>query len=298
MKQNTYRSLMAHIPVPDGLNDRVLSAAREDAKQQGRKAALPRPWQILRVLVCTACALAVVVGGWYVLPRDSVPVQPGPSDNLPPHSFGLVAYAAEQEQVTPMENGKLAFFSSGGVAGPDIGCYTSFLFRVTGTNIQSVSATLDKGAFYQRILREMTTEEEVAEAFQEMDDGAILPAAISQRKDGTWSMDEVTPLGKRFTQAYDPEVSYGFWAPPEELPIAREDVFPRVQFEDGIHLFDGATMTLTVTFTDGSTQTKAYALHAGRLKIVYAEDGSQTVLPETASAEEPSVYGICAEELQ
>ena len=63
MKKNDYQ----HIQPPAGLNDRVLSAARQTAGAQkettGPKHLAPgkrRP--VLRAAVCAACALALVVG--------------------------------------------------------------------------------------------------------------------------------------------------------------------------------------------------------------------------------------------
>ena len=67
MKKNDYQNLMEHIQPPAGLNDRVLSAARQTAGAQkettGPKHLAPgkrRP--VLRAAVCAACALALVVG--------------------------------------------------------------------------------------------------------------------------------------------------------------------------------------------------------------------------------------------
>lgn len=67
MKKNDYQNLMEHIQPSAGLNDRVLSAARQTAGAQkettGPKHLAPgkrRP--VLRAAVCAACALALVVG--------------------------------------------------------------------------------------------------------------------------------------------------------------------------------------------------------------------------------------------
>lgn len=74
MKKNDYQNLMEHIQPPAGLNDRVLSAARQTAGAQkettGPKHLAPgkrRP--VLRAAVCAACALALVVGSVTLGPR-------------------------------------------------------------------------------------------------------------------------------------------------------------------------------------------------------------------------------------
>ena len=66
MKKNDYQNLMEHIQPPAGLNDRVLSAARQQAAEQesaGPKRLAPRKWRpVVRAAVCAACALALVAG--------------------------------------------------------------------------------------------------------------------------------------------------------------------------------------------------------------------------------------------
>lgn len=53
-------------------------------------------------------------------------------------------------------------------------------------------------------------------------------------------------------------------------------------------------LTVTVTFADSSEQSKTYRLSAGRLKIVYEEDGTINVLPTLAGDGELCVYGVYA----
>ena len=102
MKKNDYQNLMEHIQPPAGLNDRVLSAARQTAGAQkettGPKHLAPgkrRP--VLRAAVCAACALALVVGSVTLGPiGGGEPGESGaPVTALPSFSFGLTAYAAD-----------------------------------------------------------------------------------------------------------------------------------------------------------------------------------------------------------
>lgn len=72
MKAEQYRELMTHISVPDGLNDRVLSAARREASASQRQPRRP----LLRAAVCTVCALALVLGTVRFVP------QPKEADDL------------------------------------------------------------------------------------------------------------------------------------------------------------------------------------------------------------------------
>ncbi|MFR1616087.1 MAG: hypothetical protein ACLSUM_01530 [Dysosmobacter welbionis] len=117
MKKNDYQNLMEHIQPPAGLNDRVLSAARQTAGAQkettGPKHLAPgkrRP--VLRAAVCAACALALVVGSVTLGPiGGGEPGESGaPVTALPSFSFGLTAYAADTgERYEANANGGLAF---------------------------------------------------------------------------------------------------------------------------------------------------------------------------------------------
>ena len=51
---------------------------------------------------------------------------------------------------------------------------------------------------------------------------------------------------------------------------------------------------MTVTFTDGTEQTKTYQLSTGKLRVEYAEDGTLTLLPQLAGDEDPWIYGVYA----
>ena len=58
---------------------------------------------------------------------------------------------------------------------------------------------------------------------------------------------------------------------------------------------DCARMTVTVTFTDGSEQTKTYTLSTGRLKVEYdANSPGGILLPQLAGDEDPWLYGVYA----
>lgn len=135
-----YQNLMENIGIPEGLNDRVLDAARQTAPSRHR---WDRVW---KTAVCAACALALVVGSVRLRPREHLP------DSLPhlTYTFGLTAYAADlDETVLPNANGGLAFRTAGRMSwAPERGCFTGCLFQVTGEQIQSISLTLDRGGFY------------------------------------------------------------------------------------------------------------------------------------------------------
>ncbi|WP_325228485.1 hypothetical protein [Oscillibacter sp.] len=107
----------------------------------------------------------------------------------------------------------------------------------------------------------------------------------------------MTTLGESFQEDYDPEASYGFWVPPEDM-AANTGLGITIENQMDADYFDGGRLTVTVISSDGTEKTQVYRLYSGELRIEFAEDNSITVFPELVSQEELQnncfVYGICA----
>ena len=64
--------------------------------------------------------------------------------------------------------------------------------------------------------------------------------------------------------------------------------------------FEGAKLTVTITFTDGSEQTRSMTLHTGKLGVKYKDDTSGPsltgeVLTDEQAAAEGYIYGVYAD---
>lgn len=310
MKKNDYQNMMEHIQPPAGLNDRVLSAARQRAAEQepaGPKRLAPRKRRpVLRAAVCAACALALVAGSVTLGPigggessADGAPVTA-----LPTFSFGLTAYAADTgERYEANANGGLAFSTSGrGSWSAEDGHYTGCLFQVAGENIQTISLAIDREALYRsRTLTDLPGEEVQkyleAEAsgteYQLPGGGDVIAAVYSEGEEDPLTLEVVTDLGASVAEDYDPEARYGFLIPDTGDIDWEGD--PRTANQESIDRLDGARLTVTVTFDDGSEQTKIYTLSTGRLKVEYdANSPGGTLLPQLAGDEDPWIYGVYA----
>ncbi len=310
MKKNDYQNMMEHIQPPAGLNDRVLSAARQRAAEQepaGSKRLAPRKRRpVLRAAVCAACALALVAGSVTLGPivggessADGAPVTA-----LPTFSFGLTAYAADTgERYEANANGGLAFSTSGrGSWSAEDGHYTGCLFQVAGENIQTISLAIDREALYRsRTLTDLPGEEVQkyleAEAngteYQLPGGEGVINAIYSEGEEDPLTLEVVTDLGASVAEDYDPEVRYGFLIPDTGDVDWTGD--PRAANQESIDQLDGARLTVTVTFTDGTEQTKTYTLSTGRLKVEYdANSPGGTLLPQLAGDEDPWIYGVYA----
>ena len=294
---NDYRKLMEEISVPEELEDRVLCAARRQrAAQAGPKRLARRNWKpILRGAVCAACALALVLGTVHLRPAVESGEQPGGNPVMTlDYSFGLTAYAADTgETVHPNANGGLAFASGSGMAGEEIGYYTGCLFQVTGEEIERVSLSVDRGGLYRSKTRTGVTTEEVRKLWQAEEAGGPVCSVYGKDENGPMNTEVMTALGTSVTEDYDPEVRYGFWVPPEQYQ-EDPDADLRQQSWASINTFDGARLTVSVTFADGAEESKTYTLSTGKLRVEYNEYGVRNVLPQLAGDEEPFVYGIYA----
>ncbi len=313
--ENRYQKLTESIHTPAGLNDRVLFEARRRAAETGRGAVSRRERNsrgrgFLRTAVCAAAALALVLGGFSLRPAPTAePAGPAgsagaeatgqesPAQVLVP-TFGLTAYAAMTESsYGPAEDGSIAFAFGEGCTTLELGDFTGCLFQIDGENIAQVRMSIDRGGLYRYQLRDNLTEQQMAEYRQAMADGSLVPAAISQRDDGTWYMPEMTALGSSVEEDYDPEARYGFWVPPEEMAY-NTGLGMTAEANMDADYFDGGLLSVTVISADGTEETQTYRLHSGELKMEFAEDNTITVLPELASPEELEknrfIYGIYA----
>ena len=296
MRENNYQKLTENIHAPAGLNDRVLRAARRETaeRQTGPKhLAKRRTHPVFRTAVCAACALALVLGTVHLRPTADTGEQLGTTPVMTlDYSFGLTAYAAETgESIRPNANGGLAFDSSSGMAGEEIGHYTGCLFQVTGEGIKTVSLAVDRGGLYRSETRTGLTTEEVRELWQAEEAGGPVCSVYGEDEGGPMNAEVMTALGASVTEDFDPAARYGFWVPEyHEDP----DADLRQAAWASIDTFDGARLTVTVTFADGREQSKTYTLSTGRLRAEYGEDGTPTMLPQLAGDEEPFVYGIYA----
>lgn len=241
MKKNPYQTLMEQIHPPAGLNDRVLFAARHQAHESSAAQApmSRRKQMLLRGAVCAACALALVLGTVTLRPAG----QNGTDGSTALiYSFGLTAYAADTGETTaPDGEGVLTFRTTGEMNWSESGgLYTGFLFQVTGDGVETVSLSLDRGELYR------------------------------------WRDGESVRLGKTAREAYDVENYYGFWVPGGEAAGWEEN--PRAAAQESLQALNGATLTVTVTFTSGEQGTKTYRLSAGENTLTAAPlQGAQTV---------------------
>ena len=152
---NEFRKLQ-DMKAPEELKERTLAAAREARRAEQADApqhlapAPRRRFGMAKRILAAACAFGVIVGGTAVWQAQSS----GQSGSeaiaeAVAHSFGIVAYAADTGEIIAPQDSTIVFDDGAGVDSLEDGFYSGCLFKVTGENIATVSATMDRGGLYR-----------------------------------------------------------------------------------------------------------------------------------------------------
>lgn len=287
---------MKNIKAPDELKARTRAAVREE-KGRARQPIRSMRGGMKRLLAA-ACAFAVVLGGAALHGRQT---GTDPVTDIA-HTFGLVAYAAETDEMRQPKDSKIVFDTGSGADDPDKGFFSGCLFKVTGEDIKTVSATIDKGAVYRtKTVKDTSADRD--EWVRTMHQGTN-PAIDGADRIMVWGSDEMHmyadlcwKLDNGFTDEYDPDASYGLWLPSR---AENEDDDLQDSWHKSVDGFEDAKLTVTITFTDGSEQTRTMTLHTGKLGVEYKNDTSGPsltgeVLTDEQAAAEGYIYGVYAE---
>ena len=294
---------------PEQLKQRTLAAAREARRAEQQDApqhlapAPRRRFGMAKRILAAACAFGVIVGGTAVWQaRGSEQDAGSVVAEAVAHSFGIVAYAADTGETIEARDSRIVFdVAGGGMDSPTKGFFSGCLFKVTGDNIETVSASIDKGGLY-RIERLDITEADA----QAIMTGGFAPVAgaddimvQSEPEQNKWWVDASYRVENGFVADYDANVSYGFWGEPQPVDMA-DDTDLRDAWHARIDEFDGATLTVTVTFADGTSDTQTLTLHTGKLGVWYPDDESGPqptgeVLTDEQAKEQGYLYGVYAE---
>lgn len=298
------------IKAPQELKERTLAAAREARKLTNEPLhAVPRHlWGMAKRLLAAACAFGIVLGGTAVYRTHNGTAQTGSAvvADAISHTFGFAAYAADTGELRQPKDSKIVFDTGSGADDPEKGFYSGCLFKVTGENIKTISATIDKGAVYRTKTVKDTSadrDEWVRSMHQgtnpELDGADTVMVWGNGPEEGAEQMyaDLCWKLDNGFTDAYDPDASYGLWL--SSMPETTDDDL-QDSWHKAVDGFEGAKLTVTITFTDGSEQTRSMTLHTGKLGVEYKDDTSGPsltgeVLTDEQATAEGYIYGVYAD---
>ena len=141
---------LSEVKAPEDLKERTLRTAR--AQEPTHRPAC----RTGRCVLAAACAVAVLIGGaalWQNRPVSAV------VGDVVGSTFGIVAYAADTGTIMEPQDSKIVFDIDGGVHSETEGFFTGCLFRVTGEDIQTVSASIDRGELYRTTWVDITAQQ-------------------------------------------------------------------------------------------------------------------------------------------
>ena len=288
---------MKNIKASDELKERTLRAAREERGRTPQHIGRTAHRGAKRVLAA-ACAFAVVLGGAALSGRQTG----GSAADDIAHTFGLVAYAADTGEMRQPKDSRIVFDCGSGADDPDKGFFSGCLFKVTGEDIKTVSATIDRGAVYRtKTVKDTSADRD--EWVRSMHQGTN-PELDGADTVMVWGSDEMHmyadlcwKLDNGFADEYNPDVSYGLWLPSRQ---ESEDDDLQDSCHKSVDGFEGAKLNVTVTFTDGSEQMQSMTLHTGKLGVEYKDDMSGPsltgeVLTDAQAEEQGYLYGVYGE---
>ena len=239
------------------------------------------------------------------------------SDAQQASGFAVRAYAADgSAPLAPGEGGTVAFDRdlgyrfSGGDDYKVSGFFTGCLFHVEGEGISRVQANLTGGALYRVTFEDGPTDPDdprmgelaswkpTARGTGEYYGGYDFVGSSMRNGESKLSLAKLMGSTIDVSASDDPGIadgttSFGLWTNEGEPP---ENIMGDLQ-SPVIDLFEGQTLTVTVTFEDGRTSTQAIELHAANFETEMV-DGTPRLTTRLAAddAEAPSaaksLYGI------
>jgi len=211
-----------------------------------------------RAAVCAVLAVALAAGGISLRPTGERAETVGTKQAAELIcTFGLTAYAAD---TLPAANGNLVLGGKG--AGET---------EITTTELNPQREQYTNYRF-------QVSGEQIASLTLTMDRGGLY------RVKGGQSL--ISVLENPAEEDYDPGTVYGLWVPPQAWIRG-----------EGASILNGALLTVTAHFADGTEQTNTYRLTAQRLQVSRNEDGAELLVPALEGSDQKGVSGLYLESL-
>lgn len=260
---------------------------------------------IVRGLVACAVLTLVMTGGYFseLLQTggdrtDSVNnEQKITSDNI----FAITAYAAElPEGVT---SGDIIGLSTVDV-GYGSSLYLNGRFTISGQNIEKIKVTTDKCELYTSVpVYSGDPDYENALNAEVNGQGEYYPVYEGEPEEGghVAYYDHSQIVGQSYEGEYNNQMYFGM-SVPEELWSTSDDL--KEGYYEDVDQVNGATLTIEVTFSDGSTETHHYRLDTGKIFVPVDNNGNwqwdnltRFLTTDEETGETPYAYGYLMDKI-
>ena len=281
-----YAELMKSIEPSKELVAATLARAKEQTAHSGRKTRFRKPYAIAACFV----AGALIVGGvgYAVAAAGGAIPSPQSATQAAAHGFTVRAWASDGGTILPTEDGQIVFdrtHSQWTQTGEAEGYFTGCTFTVEGEGISRVQANVSAGELYRQDIVEISQADDPI-AFTRATDWDDRYRGLSGTLDSCdsvvvakWNAAEGENLNgnapandqvikaatlKRYGATVDLAVAD---APGIEDGTTCIGLFNPYAAGDPLAPFDGAALTITVTFEDGGTSTQVIVLHEAMFHV-------------------------------
>lgn len=281
-----YAELMKSIEPSEELVAATLARAKEQTAHSRRKTRFRKPYAIAACFV----AGALIVGGvgYAVAAAGGAIPSPQSATQAAAHGFTVRAWASDGETILPSEDGQIVFdrtHSQWTQTGEAEGYFTGCTFTVEGEDISRVQASISAGELYRQDVTTISqTSDPVAfnrtvdwnDRFRGLDGTLSSCDSVVVVK---WDAEEGRDLNgeepqnnqkiqaallKRYGSVIDLALAD---APGIADGTTCFGLFNPDAEGDPLSLFDGAALTVTATFEDGSTSTQVITLHEAMFRV-------------------------------
>lgn len=281
-----YAELMKSIEPSEELVAATLTRTKEQTAHSRRKTRFRKPYAIAACFV----AGALIVGGvgYAVAAAGGAIPSPQSATQAGAHGFTVRAWASDGGTILPTEDGQIVFdrtHSQWTQTGEAEGYFTGCTFTVEGEGISRVQANVSAGELYRQDIVEISqANDPIAfnravnwdDRFRGLDGTLSSSDSVIVVK---WDAEEGRDLngeGPRSNQEIQAALlkRYG-----SVIDLALADapgiadgttcfgLFNPDAESDPLSLFDGAALTVTATFEDGSTSTQVITLHEAMFRV-------------------------------
>lgn len=293
-------------------------------RRKGRKRRMTRKTVVASGLVACAVVAFVVTGGYFGIfskseggrttiagleRSDAGTVSSALGKNL----FAITAYAAElPEGITSGDVVGLSRVSA------DYGSaeYLDGRFMISGQNIEKTRISTDKCNLYTATLiykgdAEYTKAQEaeangtgeyvrITDAPLNSDETDTSDEAAASGSDA-YHYEHLEVAGSTYEGVYNDHTQFGMSVPKEQWSTSKDD---QQNYHENVDQVNGATLTIEVSFSDGTFETHHYRVNVGRIFVPEGKDGylqwdnlTRFLTAEEEAGETPNVYGYLLERM-
>ena len=291
-----YAELMKSIEPNEELVAATLARAKEQTTHSTRKTRFRKPYKPYAIAACFVAGALIVGGvGYAAAAAGGAIPSPQSATQTAAHGFTVRAWASDGETILPSEDGQIVFdrtHSQWTQAGEAEGYFTGCTFTVEGEGISRVQASISAGELYRQDVTTISqTSDPVAfnravdwnDRFRGLDGtlsscDSVVVVKWDAEEGGDLNGEEPrsdqeiqAALLKRYGSVIDLALAD---APGIEDGTTCFGLFNPDAEGDPLSLFDGATLTITATFEDGSTSTQVITLHEAMFRVdpLYADN--------------------------